>query len=78
MPTSKGSKKTRELKAKLVNEQTRSWDNFGETEKKQVFSYAQGYRDFLNRARTERSAVQSFVESASKKGFKDFSAGGKM
>ena len=77
MPTSKGSKKTRELKAKLVNEQTRSWDHFGETEKKQVFSYAQGYRDFLNRARTERSAVQSFVEFASKKGFKDFSAGGK-
>ncbi len=77
MPTSKGSKKTRELKEKLVNEQTRSWDHLGETEKKQVFSYAQGYRDFLNRARTERSAVQSFVEFASKKGFKDFNAGGK-
>jgi aspartyl aminopeptidase len=77
MPTSKGSKKTRTLREKLVKEQTRSWDHFEGPEKKQVFSYTQGYRDFLNRARTERSAVQSFVESASKKGFKDFSAGGK-
>lgn len=48
MPTSKGSKKTRELKQKLVKEATRAWDRFGEEEKKQVFSYTQGYRDFLN------------------------------
>jgi aspartyl aminopeptidase len=73
MPTPKGSKKTRELKKKLVKEQTRLWDQLGDREKKQVFSYAQGYRDFLNRARTERATVRAFVESASKKGFKDFS-----
>ncbi len=74
MPTSKGSKKTRELKQKLVKEATRAWDRFGEQEKKQVFSYTQGYRDFLNRARTERSAVESFVKVAAKNGFKDLDA----
>ena len=74
MPTPKGSKKTRELKERLVKEQTRSWDRLEEQEKKQVLSYAEGYRDFLNRARTERSAIRSFVEFASQKGFKDFSA----
>jgi aspartyl aminopeptidase len=74
MPTPKGSKKTQELKKRLVKEQTRSWDRLEDKEKKQVFSYTEGYRDFLNRARTERSAIQAFVESASKKGFKDFSA----
>ncbi len=57
-----------------MKEQTRSWDRLEEQEKKQVLSYAEGYRDFLNRARTERSAIRSFVEFASQKGFKDFSA----
>jgi aspartyl aminopeptidase len=77
MPKSKGSKKTRDLKEKLVKEQPRSWDRLGDAEKNQALSYAQGYRDFLNQARTERSAVQALVESASKSGFKDFNAGPK-
>ncbi len=77
MPTSKASKKTRDLHQKLFQEATRAWDRLGEREKKQVFSYAQGYRDFLNRARTERLVVESFVEVASKNGFTDLDVRGK-
>jgi aspartyl aminopeptidase len=68
MPT-KGSKKTRQLKEKLVLEPNRVWDKLSAEERKQAFSYCQGYRDFLNRARTERQTVAEFVRRATEGGF---------
>ncbi len=70
MPARTDSKKTRQLKEKLVKEQTRCWDKLSEDERKEVFSYAEEYRDFLNRARTERKAVQVFLERVTEAGFR--------
>lgn len=67
----------KELKEKLYKESDRVWDRLSEDERKQAFSYAQQYRDFLNGARTERKAVQFFVNQASKLKFKEMSSKGK-
>lgn len=74
MPEKKESKKTRQLREKLFREHVRCWDAMGADEKKKAFDYAEKYRDFLNRARTERTAVRCLVESAVKQGFSDMSA----
>jgi len=71
MPAEKGSKKTRELKEKLVRESKRAWDKLSKKEQDQVFAYAEGYRDFLNRARTERRAIRFFLKQAGKEGFRE-------
>jgi len=68
---SKESKKTKQLRDKLVLEPTRVWDRLSAEEKDRVFSYAEGYREFLNQARTERRCVTEFVKQARKVGFSD-------
>ena len=62
---------TRDLKEKLFRKPVPAWDKLSGHEKKQVFTFAGEYRDFLNRCRTERAAVKYFVEHASKTGFSD-------
>lgn len=71
MPAKKTSDKTRKLKEKLTWEQRRCWDDLSAQDRKEVFSYADSYLGFLNRARTERRAVQAMVEAARGKGFRD-------
>jgi aspartyl aminopeptidase len=79
MPAEKGSKKTRDLREKLVKESRRTWDKLSEKDKKQVFEYSQGYLSFLNHARTERRAIQHFSKKAEKEGFRELdSARGKV
>lgn len=77
MPEKKPSKKTEELKKKLVKEQIRTWDALSAKERKSVFAYADGYRAFLNQAPTERRAVKFILEEASKKGFVRINSGKK-
>lgn len=71
MPTEKASKKTQLLREKLIKEQARSWDRLSSLEREQVFTYAEGYRDFLNMARTERKAIKVFLDRATRQGFLD-------
>ncbi len=71
MPSPKKSDRTRDLKEKLFRKPVPAWDKLSGHEKKQVFTFAGEYRDFLNRCRTERAAVKYFVEHASKTGFSD-------
>lgn len=68
MPAKKESKKSADLKKKLVKESKRTWDKLSDKDKRQVFEYARGYLGFLNYARTERRAVQHFVKHAEKEG----------
>lgn len=70
MPT-KESSKTKALREKLVLEHPRVWDKLSAKERKEVFRYAEGYRSFLDRARTERRSVSYFVERAAAMGFND-------
>ena len=65
----KESKKTRQLKEKLILEPKRVWDTLSAPEKRRAFLYADGYRDFLNHVRTERGAVAYFMGKAVDDGF---------
>ncbi len=81
MPSKKEKEKkaanAKELREKLYQEPTRTWDKFATTERKQAFDYAEQFRNFLNEARTERRAIQFFVDRASKQKFKELTAAGK-
>ncbi|MEJ2716179.1 MAG: aminopeptidase [Deltaproteobacteria bacterium] len=70
MPT-KRTTKTKQLVEKLILEPVRVWDKLSAKEKKQAFRYSDGYRDFLNRARTERKSVTEFISRAVDRGFVD-------
>ena len=71
MPSPKKKDKTRDLKDKLFRKPIPVWEKLSEQEKKQVFGFAEEYRDFLNQCRTERLVVKYFVEQALKSGFRD-------
>lgn len=77
MPEKKPAKKAEDLKKKLVKEQLRTWDTLSTKDRKSVFAYADGYREFLNQAPTERRAVKVILEEASKKGFVRIDSGKK-
>jgi aspartyl aminopeptidase len=77
MATKKQSTRTRELKEKLTHEQLRSWDSLSAKDKKEILSFGSGYIDFLNKARTERRAVQTMVETAKNHRFRDIGASAK-
>lgn len=73
MPEKKESKKTSELKKKLVMEKPRVWDSLSAKDKKDVSNYAEDYIDFLNKGRTERRAIHRLVEMASGNSFVEIS-----
>ncbi len=75
MSISKQSEKTRQLKEKLFREQVRVHDKLSQPEKKRASEYADGYREFLNRCRTERAAVRHFLSKATEQGFQDIDGG---
>ena len=48
MPEKKESKKTSDLKKKLVMDKPRVWDSLSAKDKKDVSNYSVDYMDFLN------------------------------
>jgi aspartyl aminopeptidase len=76
MPAKKGEK-TKRLKEKLALSPALVWDKLNAKEKKEVFAYADAYRQFLDQGRSERLAVAALVKRARGQGFVDFSARGK-
>jgi aspartyl aminopeptidase len=75
--TRKETSKAKELKERLYKEPIRAWDKFSEDEKKQVFDYAEQFRNFLNEVRTERQAVRLFQSRAAKQKFKELTPSSK-
>ena len=59
------------LKGELV------WDRYDEGLVKEAFSFAEGYKGFLNAAKTEREAVEAIEQSAQGAGFRDYAQQGK-
>jgi aspartyl aminopeptidase len=45
-------------------------------ERKEIFRFAEGYKKFLDRAKTEREAVQEILQAAKRAGYRDLSRGG--
>ena len=60
---------TQILKEKLFRPKKSGWESLKENEKKDIFSYAQGYMDFINEAKTERECVKAITEILDKHGF---------
>ncbi len=65
----KRSPGTKDLEKKLKFQGKLSWDLLEEKEKEEVFCFAEGYKTFLNRAKTEREAVREISQRAREAGF---------
>ena len=60
-----------ELKERLFKNTKTGWNTMSEEEKQAVYSFSQGYMDFLNRAKTEREFISEAKKQAETRGFKD-------
>ena len=63
--------KTKELEKKLKYQGKLSWDRMDEGERKEAGRFAEGYKAFLDRAKTEREAVEEIVQAAKETGFQE-------
>jgi len=68
-------KKAEELRKRLFRKPQLVWDLVGQREKKKVFEFAEGYKRFLDSAKTERESVRTIEAFARKRGFKDIANG---
>ncbi len=59
------------LKEKLFNEKKVGWEKLSDIEKDLIFSFSNGYINFLNKSKIEREAVITARELAESHGFKD-------
>ena len=48
-----------------------AWSKYTDAEKKKIFSFAEEYRKFISKCKTERECVTEAVEIAKKAGYKD-------
>jgi aspartyl aminopeptidase len=62
-------KEIKDLNEKLTYTPRLVWDEISEAEKRKVFALAEGYKTFLDRAKTEREAVSSIRQMAEGAGF---------
>ena len=61
--------KVEELKDKLFNKKESGW--ILANKKEDIFEYAKGYIDFMNKSKTEREIIKSSKQIAEKNGFKN-------
>lgn len=62
---------TAELEKKLKFRGRLAWDLLNEQEKEEAFRFAEGYKSFLDRAKTEREAVREIAQAAKEAGFQE-------
>lgn len=74
MPVNKLKKETEKLTKNLILKNDLVWDNLFAREKKEVFSFTRGYKNFLDKAKTEREAVREVIDFAGNKGFVDINS----
>ena len=60
-----------ELKERLFKNKKIGWEETTKEEKEAIYNYAQGYMNFLNKAKTEREFIAEAVKVAREKGFRD-------
>jgi aspartyl aminopeptidase len=58
-------------KKELFKKAPLAYDSFGKQERDAVFTFGDGYKDFLNAAKTEREAADKIVALATARGFVD-------
>src|SRR4030042_1608479 len=67
--TEQSTKETKELEKKLKFSGKLCWDRLEEGEKEETFRFAEGYKAFLDRAKTERAAVREIRKAAAGGGY---------
>ena len=70
MPADRDKKKTDKIKEKILLRPSLVWDRLTARERKEVFAFAEDYKDFLNSSKTERESVITIEKHAQKSGFK--------
>lgn len=55
----------------LKKEYKNVWESYTEKDKENLFEYAERYRQFISRCKTERECVQDMVKTAEEDGYKD-------
>ncbi len=60
-----------ELKEKLFKKPSTGWESLEEARRTDLFNYAEGYINYLNKSKTEREIVKTSKEMAESKGFRD-------
>ncbi len=63
--------KAEELKEKLFKKINTGWEGLEGEKRTNLFNYAEGYINYLNKSKTEREIVKTSKEMAESKGFKD-------
>ena len=58
-----------QLREALLNQKKNGWDVVDEATERAIFDYCEGYKDFLNRGKTERDCVDAAVALAQAAGF---------
>ncbi len=66
------------LKEKLFYKKKNAFDSKDESYKSAVMAYAEGYKKFLDSAKTEREAVKTTIEMAKANGFCEYKLGDKI
>ena len=66
------------LKEKLFYKKENAFDVVPAKEEKLIDSYAEGYKTFLDNAKTEREAVKEAIKMLSKEGFVEYKLGDKL
>jgi len=62
---------TAELEKKLKFRGRLAWDLLNDKEKEEAFRFAEGYKSFLDRAKTEREAAREIAQAAREAGFQE-------
>jgi aspartyl aminopeptidase len=62
-------KETKALEKKLKSPNRLAWDRLPESQREEVYRFAEGYKSFLDRAKTEREAVEAIRGAARDAGF---------
>ena len=68
-------KEDKKLREELFYEQKNGYDRIDAEEAVQVEAYCEGYKAFLDTARTEREAVREAIRQAEELGFRPFTSG---
>jgi aspartyl aminopeptidase len=69
------SEKKNELKEKLFLNRENGYDKLSEAEEKEMESYCEDYKNFLDNCKTERLCVDYCIKLAKAKGFEEYRAG---
>ena len=66
------------LSDKLTMKKKNIYDGADAEKKEKIFAFAEGYKTFLDMAKTEREASETAVEAAKKYGFTEYKLGDKL